>query len=578
MSGGRRGWGRGAALATLVALVGLGCPRHASRLPPKPDGASVVLAPAETAGEAGFAMVDEVEPNDVMAKAQALAPTPELGAGVVGRLATSPGTKARDVDLFRVTIPPPAVIETGPDGATVPPPPQQLRIEVRPDPGLALAVDVLDEQGKSFIASSGSAAGEVQGIPNLAVTPGGPPVLIRVRSTSTPAAAPAPDGGAPPTTGYRLTVRLSAFGPGDETEPNGKSAVANDANLDGDVAGYLGWRHDEDWFKVPTAGMPEGGVLSAELDAIEGVAASLAVYDSSQHKMIEQHGRRGDRVALRNVRLPAADPNVYVVVGADSGRNLDARYMLHLKSEEAKSDGEIEPNDDPAHAVPLADGTVTGTLGPGDSDVYRYAASAPTELDLTVQPPPHVDVKVDVLREDGTAIMRVDAGKRGAAERLPNLYVSGSLLFRLQASKGEGNLDEPYRVTATGRPIEDGAEREPNGTAAQATPVAVGTAGTGLIFPRGDVDFWSVAGPATAGGGAPEAVSISLRGIAGMTLDVRVRGTAGARELARFRAGAEGAAPTRISRGADGCCLIEVREATGKAANPKDRYTLTVSP
>jgi hypothetical protein len=63
-----------------------------------------------------------------------------------------------------------------------------------------------------------------------------------------------------------------------------------------------------------------------------------------------------------------------------------------------------------------------------------------------------------------------------------------------------------------------------------------------------------------------------------MTLDIRVRPSSGGRELARFRAGAEVSAPIRVARGAEGCCLIEVRELTGKSASPKDRYSLIVTP
>jgi hypothetical protein len=567
-------------------------------MPPKPDGAAVVVAPIEPAAEVGFTMADEVEPNDLLANAQPLAPTAEAGAGVVGHLLSAPGSKAKDVDLFRVTIPAPAVVEAAPDGA-LSPPVQQLRIEAHPDPGLVLALDVVDDQGRVVISSTGSTSGEVQGIPNLTVTAG--PVFVRVRPGFVPPAAPsaaantrgaAGAASSPPTAagvagradagvagsggGYRLTVRIVPVGPGDEAEPNGKGTLASDANLDGDVAGYLGWRHDEDWFRIPTAGLVEGGVLSADLDGIEGVAAALAVYDSVQHKMIEQHGRKGDRVALRNVRLPSSDPNVFVVVSADSGRNLDARYTLHLRSEEAKADVEIEPNDDPAHAVPIVDGIVTGTLGPGDADVFRYSATVPTELNVEVQPPPHIDVRLEVLREDGTAVMKVDVAKRGGAERLPNLFVSGTVLLRLQGQKGAGNLDDPYRLTLSGRPIETGAEHEPNGSAALASALPTGTTGTGLIFPRGDVDFWSSA--PSAGTAAAETASIAVRGVPGMTLEVRVQGTATGKEITRFRVGGDGSAPTHVPRGPDGCCLLEIREVTGRASNAKDRYSLAVTP
>ena len=289
--------------------------------------------------------------------------------------------------------------------------------------------------------------------------------------------------------------------------------------------------------------------------------------------MIEQHSRKGERVAIRNVRLPSSEPSVFVVVRADAGRNGEARYTLRLRTEEAKADAELEPNDDVAHAVPLGDGNFVGYLGSGDVDVYRYTAAMPTELDFEATPPEHVDLKVEVLGEDGAVLMKVDAGKRREPERLPNIYVSGSVLLRLSAGKGDGNLDEPYRIAASSRPIVPGAEREPNATAAQATALPDGTTGNGLLSPRGDVDFWQTQTPVPSGG----SLAVAVRGVPGLALDVRVAGLAG-RELSRFRVAGDASAPTRVTPGADGCCLVQIREASGRAANPRDRYALSVAP
>ena len=68
-----------------------------------------------------------------------------------------------------------------------------------------------------------------------------------------------------------------------------------------------------------------------------------------------------------------------------------------------------------------------------------------------------------------------------------------------------------------------------------------------------------------------------MRGVPGLALDVRVAGIAG-KELARFRVAGESSAPTRVTPGADGCCVVQIREATGRNANPRDRYTLSVAP
>jgi len=225
------------------------------------------------------------------------------------------------------------------------------------------------------------------------------------------------------------------------------------------------------------------------------------------------------RVAVRNIRVPPGEPRFYLLARADAGSNLDVRYNLRVRTEMAKpggAAGDMEPNDDAQHANPLADGTVQGYLGRGDVDVYRYTAAEPLELDIEAAPPERVDLKMEVIREpDGLLLVRADSGKRQEPERLPNLAApAGSLLIRLSASKSDGNNDEPYRLTVVSRRPEPGAEREPNGTSASATPIPPGGAGNGLLYPKGDVDFWQA--PASPDGEGN--VAVTATGIAGVTV------------------------------------------------------------
>jgi hypothetical protein len=585
----RLGWMRPLLLGLGLGPLGGACRRTV--MPPRPAGSSVEVV-ADTAPDAGGITVEEIEPNDLLANAQRIELARSPVVNVSGHFVTPMGAHARDVDLFRIVVPPPAVVVEGAAGsdAATPSLRQLLVIEVAPDPRLAVAVDALDDQGKVLVAAVGGVAGESELIPNLGVLPGsyfvrvkpvGPPDAIgsvgrKGKALAPPLEATGAGTGMPVgPPGYRLSVHLAGFESGDELEPNGTAALANEAEAGGDVAGFLGWRHDEDWFRLPLAGLPEGSALSIDLDPIDGVAASVTVNDSVEQKMTEQKGRKGERVAIRNVRLPSSDPCVFVVVKAELGRRPDVRYSLHLRTAEARADAELEPNDDPAHAVPLADGTFLGFLGPGDVDVYRYSAPLPVELNFEATPPEHVDLKVELLREDGTVLARIDSGRRREAERLPNLYVEGSLLLRLSAGKGDGNVDEPYRITTASRPVEPGAEREPNGTPGQATMLEAERVGTGLIFPRGDTDFWQTRTAAAPG----QELAIAVRGITGMNLDVRVIG-AGGKDGARFRVGGTASAPFRLpapSAPGETCCLLQIRESTGRLANARDRYGVSVT-
>ncbi|HEY2903863.1 MAG TPA: hypothetical protein VGL59_24975, partial [Polyangia bacterium] len=342
------------------------------------------------------------------------------------------------------------------------------------------------------------------------------------------------------------------------------------------------------------------------LEAVPGVAASLLVFDAAERKLVESRGRGDERVAVRNVKIPTGEPQLYVVVRTDAGRSDSVRYDLRLRTELPKTGSELEPNDDPAHAQTITDGETLGFLGRGDVDVYRYAAPpTPTELDLELAPPERVDAKLEVLREAddhqmGTLggfpnppatdsarakpelrprellLVRADAGRRHEAERIPNLFSpgGGALLIRLSAGKSDGNTDEPYRLTISSRAAEPGAEREPNATTATATALPAGLPGNGLIFPRGDIDVWKTPLPA----GVPNA-TVTVTGVAGLNLDVRIL-AGDEHELGRFKVVGATPTPTVVATGGAACCLVQIRDASGKsvAPNPRDRYTLTVAP
>jgi hypothetical protein len=563
------------AAASALALGACdGCTR--SKLLPRADAAAVVLVSPDASAEPGVTVVDEVEPNGSLASAQKIelaSPSALAIRGGFAAAAAEPSAKGRDVDLYKLVVAPDGAGQPGADAgrgdaaAVRLSSRRRLSALVHPELGLAVVVEALDDAGQVLASSFGGQPGEDEGVPSLTVSPG--TYYLRVR----------PGQAAGQTTsdaGYRLTLRLGPVEAGEEVEPNGKATLATELAASGEAVGFFGWRKDQDWYRIPLDGLPDGSVLSADLEAVPGVTASLLVLVSVERKLTEARGRKEERVAVRNIRLPAGEPHLFLQVRADAGRNIEVRYNLRVRTEVARAGGaggDLEPNDDPQHASPLADGTVQGYLGRGDVDVYRYTAAEPLELDVEAAPPERVDVKMEIIREpDGLLLVRADSGKRQEPERLPNLAApAGSLLIRLSAGKSDGNNDEPYRLTVSSHRPEPGAEREPNGSAASATPLPPGGSGNGLLFPRGDVDFWQA--PATADGEGN--VAITATGISGLALELRVL-TLGGREVGRFKITGETAVTNRVAVAAEPCCQLQVREATGKAANFRDRYTVTV--
>ena len=561
------------ALALLGTAVTQASCRRSSMLP-RADAAAVVVLAADAAGDPSLPATAEVEPNGTLASAQKIDFGVARALVISGRIsaaAAGPAAKAKDVDIYRLIVPD----ETAPAGADAaargdgaaprPSSRRRLSVLVRPDLELPVVVEVLDDAGQVLVSAPGSQPGEVEGIPSMVVSPG--TYFLRVRGALANAEG-----------SYHVTLRLQPIEAGEEIEPNGKATMATELAPVGEAVGYFGWRHDQDWYRIPLDGLPEASTLSADLEAVPGVTASLVVLDSVERKLTEVRGRKEERVAVRNIRLGPGEPYIYLEVRADVGRSVEVRYNLRLRTEVAKpgaAGSDLEPNDDPAHANPLSDGVVQGYLGRGDVDVYRYTATEPLELDIEAAPPERVDLRMEVILEpDDVVLVRSDEGKRQEPERLPNLFVpAGTLLIRLFAPHGDGNPDEPYRLTVASHRPEPGAEREPNGGAATATLLPEGTPGYGLLFPKGDVDFWRA--PATAD--AEGNVTITVTGIGGMALDVRVLSLSD-RELGRLKITSEKPVNNRLAVGTEPCCLLQIKEVTGKAANFRDRYTVTVGP
>jgi hypothetical protein len=428
----------------LLALAGLFSGCHHRAMPPRPDGAAVVIT-AETQDD-GIATISEVEPNNTLTAAQALVVTPTMPAAVAGVIAPPPAAGQpgkRDVDLYRIDVSGPdgGVAASAPDaGAMMPPPRSVLRADLRPAaPGLAATLEVLDATGHILVAANGQ-PGEAIAIPDLAARPGS--FYLRVRAA----------GGDGPAGGYRLVVRMAPFEVGAEIEPNGDAAHATELAFGGEAVGYLGWRHDQDWYRLPTAGLAEGSVLSVDLDPLAEVSVTLQLYGADAHKLTEARGRKGERVVLRNVRMAPADPFVFVVVRADVGFSAEARYNLRPRTDLPKAGTEAEPNDDQAHAQAIGEGTVVGYLARGDVDFFRYSSDGMALLDLEVTPPERGGVEVELTREDNTLLARAASARRAPARIAGQSIPGGPVLIRVVPRHGPIDSDDPYRLTLTSRP------------------------------------------------------------------------------------------------------------------------------
>jgi hypothetical protein len=325
-------------------------------------------------------VVAEKEPNNTVAVVQPVVLTAGARAVVVEGAIVPEG----DVDMFRLVVPDDGGKGAGGGGAGGaggggagghggagggggPGPALRLSIELLPQGGLAPRLQALDIEGRA-LATSSAEPGERDGLPNLMVRPGAE-LFLRVADATFPKKRGGGDSGAaaggarPGASGYRLTASLAEFQGGEEQEANGTAAAATDlgpAVASPEAAGYLGWRRDEDWYRLDLEGVAPEGVLLVDVEAVEGVVSAIAVHDAAGARHAYVVGRRGRRVSLRAALPPPRAAPVggggdaaagrgqgtgepwrcFVVVRAESGRNLDRPYVLSARVVREESAGD----------------------------------------------------------------------------------------------------------------------------------------------------------------------------------------------------------------------------------------------
>lgn len=388
-----------------------------------PDAAAARPAAAGWGLGAGGELVEEREPNDDLAHAQPI----EFPRGIHGKLVGTPGAGAGivrpDVDTYQWLA--------GVEGRSV------ARIELSGPPEVTL--EVLDRNCEPVVRGLPG----MQVFPNLALSPGDL-WFFRVRSGRSTSLA---------TAEYRLQIAVRPLQPGDEEEPNESQRRATALSAGGDMTGYFGWGHDEDWLKLPDS-IAAGSTLRIELSPVEGVVPGLRLREAGGTLVAEVRGFRGEELRLRNAPAPAGGS---LVLRGETGANPDVPWQLHYAVEPPLSGAEREPNNtvSSANPVPVDLGysgrrvSVAGFLWPGDVDVFVVRPSGPGLLDVELQPPEGVDLRLEQLAQDGRVSGKVDKGGAGKPERLARVPVEGDVLLRVGARPRDTAFDAPYLLILT---------------------------------------------------------------------------------------------------------------------------------
>ena len=111
---------------------------------------------------------------------------------------------------------------------------------------------------------------------------------------------------------------------------------------------------------------------------------------------------------------------------------------------------EVEPNDDPAHAGPLAlGGGAQGTMaGDADRDVYKLHVEQPAMIALALDGI-DADLVLEVAAADGTLLAKSDRGPAKTAEGMPNLGLGrGDYLVTVRAFVKPVKKPKPAKPTS----------------------------------------------------------------------------------------------------------------------------------
>ncbi len=132
--------------------------------------------------------------------------------------------------------------------------------------------------------------------------------------------------------------------------------------------------------------------------------------------------------------------------------------------------------------------------GIGDRDYYRLEfPDIRSSYRVICTSVPGIDYKLTVLTGEGRALYSVDAGRKGEAERIWDLYPSEKWdTILLVESKYGFNERVPYIINFINNGIDNRNEREPNNSIDEAEFIGIPGIRRGFIAPANDIDYYII--------------------------------------------------------------------------------------
>ena len=187
------------------------------------------------------------------------------------------------------------------------------------------------------------------------------------------------------------TENIAPQVPGVEREPNDVAALATLIPPDGTISGQSDGDSDYDFFRFHTDGAPQLWIISCDGKGVDW----LTLLGADGESLVQVNQFPNDHAQISGVLLAAGDHLIRL-------RSTASHYVLKVTRQSAapvEAGGhpaaydapttvtdEIEPNDDPARALPIALDSSRGGLNDrnGDQDYYRFTLLGYTHVRLTL--------------------------------------------------------------------------------------------------------------------------------------------------------------------------------------------------
>jgi len=274
----------------------------------------------------------------------------------------------------------------------------------------------------------------------------------------------------------------------DSNEPNGEIGDATEINFGSSVDGYIFAGGDVDFYKFY---INSSGILDVLLDSVpDDMKTRIDFYGKNFNWITRVDASNpGDLVTLN---LDIASPGWYYVGILDLARKShNVGYAYHAEFEPVVDENEPDGEIGDATDINFGD-LVSGHIFPrADVDFYRFNVPTPGILEVKLtDSPDDMKTRIDFYAKNHNWITRTDASNPGDLTTL-NIDIANPSWYYL----GIGDLmgashNVQYGFSVAFEPVVDASE--PNSEIGDATKINFGEVVNGIIFPKGDADFYKL--------------------------------------------------------------------------------------